>query len=211
MSERINRTGERFGRLTVVRFVGTGKNWVGIWECVCDCGNTVNVQYNNLHGGTTKSCGCLKLEKLIKRSTKHGLTGGQGHYTRLYRIWLNMRRRCLSKSSSDYRYYGGRGISVSDEWDDYSVFHLWANENGYQDDLTLERKDNDGNYEPLNCRWATRKEQARNTRQNRLITFNGQTKTMAEWAEYLSISHVMLRMRFHRGWPVERALTTPSR
>ena len=154
MSERINRTGERFGRLTVVRFVGTGKNWVGIWECVCDCGNTVNVQYNNLHGGTTKSCGCLKLEKLIKRSTKHGLTGGQGHYTRLYRIWLN---------------------------------------------------------EPLNCRWATRKEQARNTRQNRLITFNGQTKTMAEWAEYLSISHVMLRMRFHRGWPVERALTTPSR
>lgn len=211
MSGRINRTGERFGRLVVVRFVGTGKNWVGIWGCICDCGNIVNVQYNNLYSGTTKSCGCLKREKTIKRSTKHGLTGGHGHYTRLYRIWLNMRRRCLSEKSQDYHHYGGRGIGICKEWNDYTTFHSWANANGYTENLTLERIDNNSNYEPSNCCWATRKEQSRNTRQNHLITFDGKTKTLAEWAEDIGISCTVLRMRFHRGWPVEKAFTAPVR
>lgn len=211
MSKRIDRTGERFGRLTIVRFAGVGKNWVGIWECICDCGNIVKVQYNNLYNGTTRSCGCLKREVTTKRSTKHGLSGGHGHYTRLYYIWLNMRRRCFSKKSLDYRYYGGRGITICAEWSDYANFYNWAMANGYRDDLTLERIDNNGNYEPSNCRWVTRKEQARNTRQNHLISFNGETKTLAEWAETYGLNRSALLARLQRGWPIELALTTPSR
>lgn len=208
MSKRTDRTGNRFGRLVVVRFVGVGKNWAGIWECKCDCGNTVEVLYNNLHTGTTKSCGCLKIEKTIKRSTKHGMTGGHGHYTRIYRIWLNMRRRCLSKKCQDYHYYGGRGITICPEWDDYAVFHSWAYANGYTDSLTLERIDNDGNYEPSNCKWATRKEQARNTRQNHYITYNDKTLTLMEWSEILGIHWGTLLGRLRRGWSIEKTLTT---
>lgn len=207
-----DRIGERFGRLVITRFVKVarkGNCWNYIWECKCDCGNTIEVQYSNLYNGSTKSCGCLKRERTIERSTKHGLSGGHGNYTPLYRTWLNMRRRCYSKNCKDYHHYGGRGIKVCKEWDDYAAFHDWAINNGYAEHLTLERIDNDGDYCPENCRWATRKEQARNTRQNRYITFNDKTKTIAEWAEYLGISSTSLRQRLHRGWPIERALTVP--
>jgi hypothetical protein len=205
----IDRTGERFGRLVITRFIRVDKNWNYIWECKCDCGNIINVRYNNLLNGSTKSCGCLKREKTIERSTKHGLSGGQGNYTRLYRIWLNMRRRCNNRRDQDYPYYGGRGIKVCKEWDNYAAFHDWAMKNGYADHLTLDRINNNGDYCPENCRWATRKEQARNTRQNHFITFNGKTMTIAEWAEYLGVSSTVLRTRLYRGWPIERALTRP--
>ena len=192
----IDRTGERFGRLVITRFIRVDKNWNYIWECKCDCGNIINVRYNNLLNGSTKSCGCLKREKTIERSTKHGLSGGQGNYTRLYRIWLNMRRRCNNRRDQDYPYYGGRGIKVCKEWDNYAAFHDWAMKNGYADHLTLDRINNNGDYCPENCRWATRKEQVRNTRQNHFITFNGKTMTIAEWAEYLGVSSTVLRTRF---------------
>jgi len=205
----IDRTGERFGRLVITRFIRVDKNWNYIWECKCDCGNIINVRYNNLLNGSTKSCGCLKRERTIERSIKHGLSGGQGNYTRLYRIWLNMRRRCNNRRDQDYPYYGGRGIKVCKEWDNYAAFHDWAMKNGYADHLTLERINNNGDYCPENCRWATRKEQARNTRQNHFITFNGKTMTIAEWAEYLGVSSTVLRTRLYRGWSIERALTRP--
>lgn len=205
----IDRTGERFGRLVITRFIRVDKNWNYIWECKCDCGNIINVRYNNLLNDSTKSCGCLKRERTIERSTKHGLSGGQGNYTRLYRIWLNMRRRCNNRRDQDYPYYGGRGIKVCKEWDNYAAFHDWAMKNGYADHLTLDRINNNGDYCPENCRWATRKEQARNTRQNHFITFNGKTMTIAEWAEYLGVSSTVLRTRLYRGWPIERALTRP--
>lgn len=205
----IDRTGERFGRLVITRFIRVDKNWNYIWECKCDCGNIINVRYNNLLNGSTKSCGCLKRERTIERSTKHGLSGGQGNYTRLYRIWLNMRQRCNNRRDQDYPYYGGRGIKVCKEWDNYAAFHDWAMKNGYADHLTLDRINNNGDYCPENCRWATRKEQARNTRQNHFITFNGKIMTIAEWAEYLGVSSTVLRTRLYRGWPIERALTRP--
>ncbi|WP_404407675.1 hypothetical protein [Jeotgalibacillus malaysiensis] len=211
MSGRINRVGEQFGRLTVKRFIGTNKHWHGIWECECVCGNITNVHYSNLYSGITKSCGCLKRESTIKRNTKHGLSGGEKNATRLYRIWLHMRGRCLSIKNLDYKHYGARGISICKEWNDYKSFYDWSMESGYQENLTIERINNDGNYEPSNCRWATRKEQARNTRMTIYVEYEGETKTLWEWAEVLKINYQTLKMRLHRGWTTEEAFTTPLR
>lgn len=208
---RIDRTGSRFGRLIVKRFVGKASNWVGIWECVCDCGKTITALSSNLTSGNTKSCGCLKLGMLNKRSTKHGLSGGAERPTRLYKIWIHMRGRCFNKRNRDYKFYGQRGITVCKEWNDYKLFFDWSMANGYNSVLTIERIENNGNYEPGNCRWATRKEQARNTRASRFVTFGGETKTVAEWADVLNIPYSVLRMRFHRGWPADKALTQPIR
>lgn len=210
MTEPINRVGQRYGLLTVTRSAGKSKNSVRLWECKCDCGNVVTVLATNLISGTSKSCGCLKRDLTIQRSTKHGLAvDGNGKAPKLYRIWVNMRRRCLNEKAVDYKHYGGRGICICPEWDDYGAFYQWAYANGYKEGLTIERKDNNGNYEPSNCRWATRKEQARNTRNCHRVTFNGETKTLVEWAESLGIPYTALRMRLHHGWSIEKALTTP--
>lgn len=209
MSRRIDLTGQRFGRLVITRFVGTDKHWNHRYEYVCDCGNTGTVLDSNLRSGQVKSCGCLKRDLTIARSTKHGLSGGNRGRTRLYNIWLKMRARCLNPSDPNYPYYGGRGITICPEWNDFAAFHAWAYANGYRDDLTLDRIDNDGPYSPDNCRWVPAKRQARNRRNNRLLTFRGETKSVVEWAEEVGIPAHTLRQRLHRGWPVERALTTP--
>jgi len=210
IGKRIDRTGERFGRLTITGFIGVGKNWVGIWECKCDCGNIVNVRYNSLYSGYTRSCGCLKLEMLVARSTKHGLSGGHGNYTRLYQTWLHMRCRCLSPKSQDYKYYGERGVKICKEWEDYKAFHDWAYKNGYNDNLTLDRVDNNGDYSPENCRWATRKEQAMNQRTNRKLSLHGETKTVSEWSDITGLSSACIRNRIYRGWTEEKTLMTPK-
>ncbi|PPA70072.1 hypothetical protein [Jeotgalibacillus proteolyticus] len=209
MPQRIDRTGMRFGRLIVRRLVEVNKYHQAKWECICDCGNVTIVHYSNLHTGTSKSCGCLKSELNIKRNTKHGLSGRYDKDRRIYVIWIHMRSRCLNESDIDYAHYGGRGIKICEEWSDYAVFYKWAKEKGYNQELTIERIDNDGNYEPTNCRWATRKEQARNRRSNPQFTFNGKTKTIPDWAEEMNISYSALRTRLHDGWSIEKALTTP--
>jgi len=207
----IDRVGQRFGKLLVIRFARTLPKWIKLWECQCDCGNTLIVRANNLVNGTTKSCGCLKMAVLLERSTKHGLSGGHGNYTRLYSLWLDMRDRCFRKTNKSYSYYGGRGITVCKKWDDYASFHSWAMANGYKNDLTIERIDTNGNYEPNNCKWATRKEQGRNKRNNRIITINGETKTLIEWTEIFGIPYGVVRQRIHRGMAEYNALTLPLR
>jgi hypothetical protein len=210
VSGRINLTGRRFGRLVLTEFVGTDKHWNGRYRYRCDCGNKGIVQDSNLRSGSIKSCGCLKRERIIARNTSHGLSGGEKTPTRLYRLWLRMRARCQNPAHKDYAYYGGRGISVCPAWSDFATFHAWAFANGYRDDLTIDRVDNDGNYEPGNCRWATRLQQARNSRNNRLITFRGKTMTAAEWEDRVEIRSATIRARLDRfGWTVARALTTP--
>lgn len=138
---------------------------------------------------------------------KHGMKG-----TRLYRIWQAMKTRCFNPNFPRFNDYGGRGISVCDEWkDDFQAFHCWSILNGYQENLTIDRIDNDGNYEPINCRWTTNEVQANNSRQCNFIEFNGETHNLTEWAEILNIPRYVLSNRIHAyGWTVERAFKTKA-
>ena len=169
--------------------------------CQCDCGNVRFVDVYTLVHLTSTSCVKCK----GAHHAKHYRCG-----TRLYNIWSNMIQRTTNPKHPSYAIYGARGITVCDEWRDCASFLAWAKSSGYDDGLTLDRVDNDGNYCPENCRWVTRKVQQRNRRVNRLLTYKGETKCVAEWAETLGLSPWTLLNRVKRGWSVEKALSTPT-
>lgn len=204
----IDLTGQRFGRLVVVERAGTNKSGNALWRCLCDCGNTTEVRSADLRRGATKSCGCLSREMVSKRATvqntKHGC-----RYSKLYNSWRGMCERCNNPAHKSYTDYGGRGISVCKEWKEFATFQKWAYENGYRDGLSIDRIDSNGNYEPSNCRWADKKQQNRNQRRNRLITYKGQEKTITDWAEQFHINRYTLFNRLKAGWSIEKALETP--
>lgn len=200
-------TGLQFGRLVVIsQAEKTADNRIR-WACMCNCGNTCIVQGSQLTTGKTKSCGCIKTEncKNGNLSRTHGQTK-----TRLYRIWSSMKQRCYYSRHKSFQTYGGRGIQVCDEWlHSFEAFRDWALANGYKDDLTIDRKDPNGNYCPDNCRWETAKQQVRNRRNTRTILYQGKTKSIAEWAEITGISAPALIQRIEGGWSPEKALETP--
>lgn len=174
---RYDLTGERFGRLTVIRRddsvpVGEPARWI----CKCDCGNEKSIGASMLRKGFTKSCGCLRKEKTSARMTTHGMSK-----TRFWGIWQNMIHRCEYPSVTEYNIYGGRGISVCERWHDFTNFYNDMFD-GYSDELTIDRIDNDGNYEPSNCRWSTPSEQCRNRRTNVYVTFQGKRMLQTDWA-----------------------------
>lgn len=179
-----------------------------LWKMKCSCGELFVAQPSDSKG----ACRKCAMEKLSAERTKHGESPKQGkrNASKLYSIWVNMRNRCFNSENKSFVYYGGRGISVCDEWNEFLNFEKWAIQNGFEENLTLDRVDVNGNYEPENCRWISRKEQMRNTRSNHLLTYNGDTKTMAEWAEITGIPYSTLKQRINKyNYSVEKALTKP--
>jgi DNA-binding protein Fis len=200
-------TGQRIGHLTVLGRSGYSKDDRIMWECKCDCGKTVKRKGKGLKRGNleTKSCGCCSLDTLPSENTvraKH-----MGTNSRLFRIWKGMRDRCHCEKWEGYKRYGGRGITVCNEWNEsYVNFRDWALSNGYASNLTIERKDVNGNYCPENCTWATWKEQANNRRGSLFATYNGETKSIPDWARLFGINNVTLRNRLKRGLSMEEAI-----
>jgi len=159
--------GKRFGRLTITSDAPHEKGHRS-FICKCDCGRSKKVRFGHLKSGDTKSCGCLQKELMSKRTMTHGLSLKNGKETRLHRIWENMKARCLTETHQSYKNYGDRGIMVCDEWLDYKVFYDWAMSNGYKNNLTIDRVDNDGDYTPDNCKWVKKGHQGRNQRSTKL-------------------------------------------
>lgn len=204
-------TGRRFGRWTVLglstRKAG-GKGRDKYWHCRCDCGTERDVIGCGLKDGTSKSCGCYQRDKMMAQApiTKHGL-----HGTRIYRIYHHMINRCEYAKDVRYPNYGGRGISVCDEWRDrFDAFVEWAHSTGYSDELSIDRIDNDGNYTPENCRWSTPSEQAVNRRSTTLYTINGVTKCLNDWCKESALTRSGVQYRLKNGWTIESALFTPN-
>lgn len=200
----VDLTGQRFGRLTVIeRAPNVGRKTM--WKCKCDCGNYTVVGQTDLHSQRTKSCGCMFKEQLAERNTKHGLSN-----TRLCSIWRAMKGRCDNPNNRAYKNYGGRGIKVCAEWEnDLQAFYSWAISNGYTDELSIDRIDVNGNYCPENCRWASKKVQANNTRANRYLEYNGKRQTIAQWGAETGVRPATIRRRLELGWTIENALKTP--
>jgi hypothetical protein len=203
-------SGLRFGRLIAVEIVGITKKQERIWKCKCDCGNETEVTVVRLMNGTTKSCGCIQKELSSKRA-KTGISKIHGyHGTRVYICYKSMMERCCNPNNRAYKNYGGRGIKICDEWmHNPKAFIDWALNNGYKDNLTIERINVNGNYEPSNCKWATIKQQNNNRRSNKFITINNETKTLQEWADYVGILSSTINRRINKGWDYERAVFTP--
>jgi hypothetical protein len=205
MGKIIDLTGQRFGRLVVQRIGPKTKPNQIYWICNCDCGNICEVKGGNLKSGGTKSCGCINKEILRERSIKHGFDGTPLGYVR-----SSMQQRCYNSTHKAYKNYGGRGITICDEWlNNSKSFFDWAIKSGYHEGLTLDRIDNDGNYCPENCRWATMKEQQNNRRNNHLYVVGDVGKTIGEWALALNISVHTLLKRLKMEWSEEKTFTTP--
>jgi hypothetical protein len=183
MSPLRNLIGQKYGKLTVIKRVENHISKSGAkrsqWLCQCDCGKEIVVAGTNLTSGHTKSCGCIRVERQFKT---HGL-----RHTKLYNVWNTMKQRCNNPNVKCYERYGGRGIKICNEWYTFEPFYKWALTTGYKEGLSIDRIDNNGNYEPNNCRWIDAKAQANNRRSSRFVTHNGETHTIAEWSNITGI------------------------
>lgn len=203
MSKLKDLTGQRFGRLIVIKRTANDKYGRAIWECSCDCGNKKTVSGASLISGKVKSCGCLRHDN--RSCVKHG-----GANTTLYRRWCSIIHRCESPCSPYYKNYGARGIKVCDEWHDFSKFKEWVIKTRPQEDYTVERIDVDGDYCPSNCTWIPLGEQARNRRTNVIIEYNGEKHILVEWCEILNLNYKLVHNRIYKlGWSFEQAISTP--
>lgn len=200
----IDLTGNKFGRLTVIKEIGRDtKSRQKLWLCKCDCGNEKITKTSYLTSGDTSSCGCYRKECELKNLSEfwgkpktHGLSK-----TRLYTIWADMKDRCNNKNNNAYKNYGGRGIKICDEWlDNFMNFYNWAIENEYDESLTIDRINVNGNYEPSNCRWTTWRVQAYNKRTSRKISIYGETKTAYEFEQQYGIKAHLLISRYNKGY-----------
>lgn len=195
----VNLTGQVFGRLTVLERAENDKQGNAQWLCQCICGNKKVIRGRALRTGRTSSCGCLLSESSKRRMTtlmiKHGMAG-----SKLYRVYCSMRERCEKPSCPEYHRYGGRGITVCDEWkNDRNSFFEWALKNGYKEGLQIDREDNDGHYCPENCRWVTRMKNCNNTCRNVFLEYKGEIHTLSEWSRILGINISTIYSRHRAG------------
>jgi len=196
---KVEMLGKRFGRLVVIAEGEKRQNSRECrWICKCDCGNVTHpICGSDLRNGHTKSCGCLHTEIAIKTKTIHNKCN-----SRLYRIYANMKARCFNPKNTHFNHYGGRGITICSEWigkDGFQHFYDWAMANGYSDDLTIDRIDVNGNYEPSNCRWADGYTQLNNTRKNVYVEINGKKQTFSQWARECGIDRATIQWRYYAG------------
>lgn len=198
----IDMTGRVFGRHTVIERVGNSATNRARWLCQCECGTQLVVGGKELRRGSTQSCGCLSKERRRTNRVTHGKAR-----TPEYNIWTGMLKRCRNPNDASFGNYGGRGIRVCERWNSFENFI--ADMGPRPPGLTLERRDNAGDYSPENCCWAAYTVQARNRRNNRMLTANGETKCMAEWTDSLGGHITLVRQRLRRGWSIEDACTRP--
>lgn len=194
-------TGQRFGRLIALKATDERSGKFIVWECLCDCGTTKLISSPSLRLGRTKSCGCLRKETTVRRFTTHGRAG-----TNLYTTWSKMIARCNDPEDRKWHRYGARGITVCERWLKFENF--LADMGDKPPGTTLDRENNDGNYDPNNCRWATQKTQQNNRSTNRVFTAFGLTMNMMQWAEHFGIPYCTIQRRVARHWPIEKILST---
>ena len=196
----IDLTGKKFGRMTVISLNSKGKRTK--WNCICDCGKKKIVDSYHLRKGKIVSCGCYSRETLKYYSITHG-----DSKSRLYNIWCGMKGRCYSKTNTTYKNYGGRGITICEEWlNNFENFKEWSLKNGYNEKLTIDRIDVDGNYEPSNCRWATPYMQSNNTRNNVCLKYNNINYTAKELSDLLNINYKKFLYGYHKFNDVEKSI-----
>lgn len=217
MTNSIDLTGQRFGKLIVTKRKGVAKSGHALWLCKCDCGNERIITSNRLHLGTM-SCGCLQKErssivnKYVNRKGRKKREPIRLANKRLVQCYRDMRSRCENSNNKRYRIYGGRGITVCDEWrSSFAKFKEWAELNGYRDNLTLDRINVNGNYEPENCRWVDSKIQNNNRTNNRIVEYKNEIMTLHELSEKYNIAYKTLWKRLNMGWSLDDAINKPIR
>lgn len=188
-------TGKRYTRLLVIRRMPNDSRGRTRWLCRCDCGKEITAYAYSLKSGHTKSCGCYSHDLFVKNNTKHN-----AKHSRLYDIWCHMKERCYYPPYEHYDRYGGRGIKVCNEWEqDFSAFQTWALANGYSEHLTIDRINNDGNYEPANCRWISIQRQERNRCDTVFVLFRGQKMSLHDATDALNINYKSAWQRYRDG------------
>lgn len=197
-----NLIGSRFGRLLVIKEAGRSKRREKLWLCKCDCGNEKITPTSYLTSGDTSSCGCYRKESELNNLSKFWKKSSiKKEYPRLYRIWIGMKTRCYNKNDKSYRYYGARNIKVCNDWkNNFIRFKDWAISNGYKDDLTIDRINVDGNYEPQNCRWITIQEQNNNKRNTIIVTLNRETNNIKYFSDKYNIEPQKIRDRIKSNY-----------
>lgn len=201
MTKQIDMVGKRFFSLNVILFKETLKTQ-RMWLCRCDCGNYITVKTADLNRGHVRSCGCEKIKKLRKLRFKHGLTN-----TRLFKIWHSMLGRCNPRGYK-FKNYNVKGISVCDEWkNDFKTFHVWSLKNGYRENLTIDRINGDGNYEPSNCRWVSYLEQSRNKKETTMVEYQGKNYLFSELSKIINVNAATLRARYRLGAREDKLLS----
>ncbi len=205
MVKKLDLTGQKFGRLTAIEEVKSPEKNYTRWLCKCECGNEKVIARASLRSGETESCGCLQKEEVSKRRKTHGLSRTKEYYS-----WKSMLNRCYNMKDVGYKNYGGRGITVCEEWRE--SFETFLKDMGKSPEgSSIDRINNDGNYCPENCKWSTKQEQNSNTRQNKIITFNGKTQTISAWAREVGIKAQTIARRLDSWGNIELALTLPSK